>query len=130
MKGEIDLKKLLKGIKAQHIPGEFVFCTVPDLDQIDINEIQLLFKETEGKTLILRKNYADTLSLNYTFIASWITLSIHSSLEAVGFTAAFSNALAKENISCNVVAAYYHDHIFVNSQDLEKALEVLNSLSV
>ena len=89
-----------------------------------------MFKETEGKTLILRKNYADTLSINYTFIASWITLSIHSSLEAVGFTAAFSNALAKENISCNVVAAYYHDDIFVNSQDLEKALEVLNSLSV
>ncbi|MCP9768462.1 ACT domain-containing protein [Lacihabitans sp. LS3-19] len=113
MKGEIDLNKLLKGIKAQHNPGDYVFCTVADLNKINIDEIQLLFKESEGISLILKKEYADTLNLKYSFTAAWITLAIHSSLEAVGFTAAFSNALAKANISCNVVAAYYHDHLFV-----------------
>jgi uncharacterized protein len=54
---------------------------------------------------------------------------VHSSLEAVGFTAAFSRALADNGISCNVVAAYYHDHLFVNKQDADKAINILNNLA-
>ncbi|HBY88217.1 MAG TPA: transporter, partial [Colwellia sp.] len=30
------------------------------------------------------------------------------------------------NISANVIAAYYHDHIFVQSEKAELALKVLN----
>jgi uncharacterized protein len=62
-------------------------------------------------------------------VAAWITLTVHSALEAVGLTAAFSKALADVNISCNVVAGYYHDHIFVPQQDAEKAMAVLESLA-
>jgi hypothetical protein len=54
---------------------------------------------------------------------------VQSSLEAVGLTAAFSNALAEHRISCNVVAAYHHDHIFVASSDAERAMKVLKALS-
>ena len=54
--------------------------------------------------------------------------SVHSSLEAVGLTATFSTALAKQNISCNVVAAFYHDHIFVGVADLETAMDILSNL--
>ena len=70
------------------------------------------------------------MNLTYHFVAKWITLNVHSSLEAVGLTAAFSNALAEAGISCNVVAAYYHDHIFVAKADADKAMEVLRKLSV
>jgi len=79
--------------------------------------------------LILKKEIADTLKLEYLVVMSWITLTVHSSLEAVGLTAAFSKALSENEISCNVVAAYYHDHIFVNKKDVHKALEILNSFS-
>jgi hypothetical protein len=108
--------------------GEFVFCTtVEKLPSYD--EVLMTFKEAEGTTLILERSIADRLQLDYTFVAAWITLTVHSSLEAVGLTAAFSNALAKNNISCNVVAAYHHDHIFVASKDAEKAMMVLKELS-
>jgi len=109
--------------------GEYVFCTIPTALVIDPSRIIGSFKETEGLTVILDKNVADSLHLNYTFIAAWITLTVHSSLEGVGFTAAFSNALAKAGIGCNVIAAYYHDHIFVAKQDTEKVMEVLETLS-
>jgi hypothetical protein len=67
--------------------------------------------------------------LEYSFTASWITLTVHSSLTAVGLTASFSKALSDENISCNVVAAYFHDHIFVDAKDASRAMEVLERFS-
>ena len=87
------------------------------------------FKEEESITIIAKKEVADSLKLEYSYVASWITLTIHSSLEAVGLTAAFSKALSKNGISCNVVAAYYHDHIFVDVKDTDKAMAVLNTFS-
>lgn len=129
MAGETNLDKLLKEMKPSHQPGEYVFCSVQSLEGVAITDTVMLLKEEEGYTLILRKEVADHLSLSYTYIAAWITLTIHSSLEAVGLTAAFSKALAQENISCNVVAGYYHDHIFVDIKDAEKALKVLNNFA-
>lgn len=77
----------------------------------------------------MQKETADLLELNYSYIASWITLTVHSSLEAVGLTAAFAKALSENQISCNIVTSFYHDHIFINANDTEKALKVLNSFS-
>lgn len=54
-----------------------------------------------------------------------ITLTIHSSLDAVGITAAVSTKLAEQGISANVIAAYYHDHIFVQAEKAELAIEAL-----
>lgn len=129
MPGENQLESLLKKMKPILNEGDYVFCTKQDMKGLDLNEILMSFKETEGITFILEQQVADRLQLEYSFIARWITLSVHSSLEAVGLTAAFSKALTDENISCNVVAGYFHDHIFVDKRDALKAMNVLNRIS-
>jgi uncharacterized protein len=129
MMGEKDLAKLLKSMKPVLENGDFVFCSVTDLTKVNLEDVLLFFREKEGITLILSKGIADALGFDYTFVAAWITLTVHSALEAVGLTAAFSNALAAQNISCNVVAAYYHDHIFVAKEDAEKAMNVLSQFA-
>ena len=130
MSGEKDLERLLKSMKPEHVSGDYVFCKVEKFENLDLNNVVMLFKEKEAITLILKKEIADQLQFDYSGVMSWITLTVHSSLEAVGLTAAFSKALSEKNISCNVVAAYYHDHIFVNQKDVNKAMEILYSFSV
>lgn len=129
MSGEKDLQQLLKSMKPEHNSGDYVFCKVESLEQINLNEVEMFFREKEGITLILKKEIAEILKLEYSVIMAWITLTVHSSLEAVGLTAAFSKALSENGISCNVVAAFYHDHIFVNKKDIGKAMEILSAFS-
>lgn len=129
MNGITDISTLLQHMRHELHEGTYVFCTVNNREQPDLQEVIGSFREKEGTTLILRKETADRLQLPYTYTAAWITLTIHSSLEAVGLTAAFSAALAKAGISCNVIAAYYHDHIFVAAADAGRAMQVLKSLS-
>jgi uncharacterized protein len=130
MSGEKDLHTLLKNMKPTLQEGDYVFCNTKSLAAIDLADVIMFFREQEAVTIILKKEVADSLQLPYSFVAAWITLTIHSSLEAVGLTAAFSKALADENISCNVVAAFYHDHIFINKNDSGKAMKVLEKISL
>ena len=129
MNGETNLQALLTNMTPHLNEGEYVFCTVDKIEKMDLNKVLGIFKEAEAVTVIINKSLADKLGLAYSYIAAWITLTVHSSLDAVGLTAAFSNALADNGISCNVVAAYYHDHIFVNRDDAAKAIDVLKALS-
>ena len=55
---------------------------------------------------------ASQLGLPFDGTWAWITLTVHSSLSAVGFLAAITTRLAGEGISVNPVSAYYHDHLF------------------
>lgn len=129
MTGETDITQLIKGMTPILNKGDFVFTTVKDVSKISRNDTICEFKEEEGVTLVIEKQKADALKLDYEYIMAWITLKIHSALDAVGFTALFSTELAKNNISCNVIAAYNHDHIFVANEDAEIAMQVLTHLS-
>lgn len=129
MEGKSDLKELIRNMQPRLNPGIYVFATVKDLSEVDRNDTLCEFKEVEGTTVVLRQDKADFYGLSYSYLAAWITLEIHSSLEAVGLTAAFSKALAQHKISCNVIAGFYHDHIFVEQKDAEQALQVLRNLA-
>ena len=128
--GESDLNKLIKGLSPKLNDGEYVFTSIKDIKLIDISEAICTFKENEGLTLVLERDRADQLGLKYNVIARWITLEIQSSLNAVGLTSLFTTELANNGISCNVIAGYYHDHIFVSTKDSLKTLEILKHLSL
>lgn len=123
-----DLKVLLSKMEPILNEGEYIFTTVSNLDRIPRDKTICEVSEKEGRTVVMRKSEAEVLGLEFDFIASWITLNIHSALDAVGLTAAFSGELAKHGISCNVMAGFYHDHIFVDIKDGQKALEVLQRM--
>jgi len=129
MTGEIDLTKLIEDMNPELNTGEFVFCLCSSKEAALACDPLGIFQEKEGVTAILLKQKADELILSYSSTHAWITLTVHSSLEAVGLTAAVSQALTKANISCNVVAAYYHDHLFVPFKDAERAMDVLQKLT-
>jgi len=70
--------------------GDYVFCMVKNLDQINRTDTLCEFKKSEGTTIVIAHARADPLHLSYDYVASWITLTIHSSLDAIGLTAIFS----------------------------------------
>ncbi|EOD81226.1 hypothetical protein D515_04127 [Grimontia indica] len=131
MAGIVDLNALLASMKPELMQDEFVFCTVSG-ELADFVELAPLatFQETEGLTLLLEKSVADSANMVFEGVYRQITLTVHSSLDAVGLTAAVSTKLAEKGISANVLAAYYHDHIFVQAEKAEAALAALLEFSV
>lgn len=130
MTGETNLSALLATLSPRLNPGEFVFCWVAQPTVVQVAAALGSFRESEGTTLILARAEADRLGLAYDYLAAWITLDVQSSLAAVGLTAAFATALAEETISCNVIAGYHHDHLFVAQADAERALAALQRLAM
>jgi uncharacterized protein len=129
MAGEVDLLKLIKGMNPELNKGEYVFCRAHSKEHAAALDPLCYFLEKEGVTVILPKEKADLMDIPYESICVWITLTVHSSLEAVGLTAAVSKSLTDANISCNVVAAFYHDHIFVPAKDADRAMDALQKLT-
>ncbi|MEA3116078.1 MAG: uncharacterized protein QOG58_5877 [Caballeronia sp.] len=125
-----DLNTLLASMSPELQPGVYVYATVPFA--YDLGNIVPLatFREREGLTIIVEEREALKAGIDPLFRAAWITLTVHSDLQAVGLTAAFATALGKANVSCNVVAAAYHDHIFVPMESAEAAMVALQQLQL
>ena len=130
MSGEKNLQKLIASMTPILIEQEYIFGTLSTYtnEQISLLNPVSTFQEAEGLTVVLQKSKADEYNIPYSGVFSCITLSVHSSLDAVGLTAAVSTKLTQVNISANVIAAYYHDHVFVASKDAQRALSALNEL--
>ena len=130
MVGETDLKKLIAEMHPILGVSPYVFCT---LKPEDTNRLPLaplgIFREGEGITLIITERQAR--DSNFPFESTWacITLTVHSSLLAVGFLAAILDRLAQAGISVNPVSAFYHDHLFVPWESRRKAMDALEELS-
>ncbi|MDX1366347.1 ACT domain-containing protein [Pseudomonas sp.] len=129
MAGETSLTTLLRSMNPQLNDGAYVFCSLTDAAQMDGVQPLGSFQEAEGLTVILSRLQAEQLHLPYSYVAAWLTLHVHSALEAVGLTAAVAGALAQAGISCNVIAGFYHDHLFVAHADGPRALAVLQQLT-
>ncbi|TCG09209.1 acetyltransferase [Paraburkholderia steynii] len=123
-----DLEQLLASMQPELNEGAYVFSSV--LADRDVSQLAPLatFREREGLTVIIDEATAMREGLPVLFRAAWITLNVHSDLEAVGLTAAVADALTRARISCNVVAAAFHDHIFVPVERARDALAQLTDL--
>lgn len=132
MSGITDLDVLLQNMEPQIREGEFVFCTVESKDYELVARLKPIasFLEDEGMTLVLDEKIAKQHGYSYDSIFKAITLTVHSSLDAVGLTATVANKLADKGISANVIAAYYHDHVFVQSDKAELAVAALKEFHI
>jgi hypothetical protein len=127
--GEHDLKTLLREMKPEIQDGTFVFCSIPKDSNVPFTtEPLLIFREREGITVVIRRGEAERLGLPYQFPSRLITLTVHSSLDAIGFLAAITARLAEAGIGVNAVSAYYHDHLFVPEHRADEALSLLQAM--
>lgn len=123
-----DLAAMLSQLRPERRPGTYVFVTVTGPPDPALNPV-MTFAEDEGTTLVLPQHEADDARLPYGLVTAWITLTVHSALDGVGLTAAVSGALTDAGISCNVVAAAFHDHLFVPAGSADDAVRALTALS-
>jgi hypothetical protein len=125
-----DLNELLRSLSPRLNDGVYVFVSVPKNTDIKSVKPIATFVEDEGLSLIIEESQLEGNEFNILYRAAWITLTVNSDLNAVGLTAAVTNALADKGISCNVVAATNHDHLFVPVESAEAAMTVLIGLQV
>lgn len=120
--------KLLGGMRPRLAPGRYVYTRVDGAAPEEVTPVVTVAEE-EGLTLVVPQQEADAAGLAYDYVAGWITLRVHSALEAVGLTAAVAQALAEAGLSCNVVAGFHHDHLFVPYERAVEAVELLERLA-
>jgi hypothetical protein len=108
--------------------GVYVYAVVPPEAALPSMTVLATFHEAEGTTIVARESEVLRANLPVLFRAAWITLEVQSDLHSVGLTSAFANVLAEAGISCNVIAAAHHDHIFVPVELATAALACLKAL--
>ncbi|MFM0433745.1 ACT domain-containing protein [Paraburkholderia aspalathi] len=127
--GEKDLVKLCASLDPVMALPVYVFCSLPDFILPDGLVAFCTVREPEGLTAVIEQADAHRLRLPYTYDSRLITLSVHSSLEAIGFIAVISRVLAQAGIPCNAIAGYCHDHIFVPVDRAEESMNLLKEIA-
>lgn len=123
-----DLQTLIRSMQPVLHDGAYYFATLAEDSALTAAEIHAGIREAEGLSVVVDEETARKHGLQNAFRAAWITLNVHSDLAAVGLTAAFSAALSRAGISCNVVAGHCHDHIFVPHAQAASAMKALQAL--
>lgn len=131
MAGSTDLAAMLESLRVTVRPDRYVVVALPQEAPVPpvADGVAAVIDEAEGPTVIATLARANAEGWPQDFIAAWLTLDVHSALEAVGLTAAFSRALGRAGIPCNVIAGFYHDHILVPHDKSEAAVEVIEALA-
>lgn len=130
MGGERNLSRLLAHLRPVLDPVEYAYALVENTGEPPAGLAPIMtFREAEGVTLIAERSAVDGAGLAPRFVCRRIILQVHSALDAVGLTAAVAAALAEHQISANMAAALFHDHVFVPTEDAERALAALQALS-
>lgn len=96
------LAQLLRSMEPIRNPGVYVFASLPHGSDVSALQPVATVREREGITVVVD--------------------------EAVGLTAAFASALGQANISCDVVAGAFHDHIFVPVESADDTMTTLRTL--
>jgi uncharacterized protein len=122
-----DLARLLREMRPRLHTERVAFCALADGAPVPDAAISW-FREAEGVSIVVPTEAARASGLAFDGEMAWITLEVHSALDAVGLTAAVSAALTAEGIPCNVVAALRHDHLFVPSERSADAMRALGEL--
>lgn len=129
MSGERDHLQLQRMMAPLLLPETYVYCTFPDSQLPDGMTPICTFREAEGLTAIVERSQAERAHVPFIFESQLITLTVHSSLDAIGFLATISTCLAHAGIPCNAIAAYHHDHLFIPVGRAQEALTLLQALS-
>jgi hypothetical protein len=110
-------------------PGHWVYCKFDGQQDLPpgVNALAT-YRESEGVSAIVEHSDAVAHGLAHHFDCALITLSVHSDLASVGFMSEILKTLAARAIPCNVVSAYYHDHLFVPLQLAQPALDALHMM--
>ena len=119
--------KELKNLNPVLLEDEYIFCTFLSSIYGDHNKLNPIasFIEKEGLTLVVKKETAKLNNLEFKDTFKCISLNLVSSLTSVGLTALISKVLADNEISANIYAGYYHDHIFVPLERASDAFKLL-----
>ena len=126
-RGILVLKDLLRGLDPHQRPGVWVYAELSQNAPCPAGTVFTVI-EDEGRTVVLPEDDAKTAGLQPMFRAAWITLRVHSALEAFGLVAQISSRLADASIPCNIVAGARHDHILVPYDQATEAMKVLRDL--
>ena len=118
----------MSDLRPQLNDGRYVFTTVAEGVPLGVAPVVTVV-EPEGLTLVLTEDDAQAAGLAYDYVAAWITLLVE--LDARGGRAhrrLLGASSPTAGISCNVVAGFHHDHLFVPHERAAEAIALLEAI--